>query len=151
MLQTTLLFCLFTVLFVLLFQVITIHFEWKKENNVHEPLDVISNETDNYYISNKLETLYALKDNLSNLRNELYSKPLDKLLTIEPKKMNVGESASFRVSMETSSPLEHTLHIDVPVGVQGPPGLPGDTGPKGDKGEQGDQGEEGNCGPVVKL
>ena len=151
MLQTPLLFCLFTVLFVLLFQVITLHFEWKKGSNVHEPLDVISNETDNYYISNKLETLYVLKDNLSNLRNELYSKPLDKLLTIEPKQMNVGESASFRVSMETLSPLEHTLHIDVPVGVQGPPGENGDTGPKGDKGEQGDQGEEGNCGPAVKL
>lgn len=148
MLQTTLLFCLFTVLFVLLFQAIAIHFEEKTQ----EPLlDVISNETDNYYISNKLDTLYALKDNLSNLRNELYSKPLDKLLAIETKNMNIGEGPSFRVSIETSSPLEHKLHIDVPVGVKGPPGLPGDIGPKGDKGEQGEEGEDGNCGPAVRL
>lgn len=149
---TMLLFCLFTVLFVLLFQVVSQNSVLTTETRVvQEPLDVISNETDAYYITNKLETLYALKDNLSNLRNELYEKPLDKLLTIHPKMMESSEGPSFRVSIDTSSSLENKLHIDVPVGPRGSPGLPGEEGFQGDKGEEGERGEDGNCGPVVRL
>ena len=152
--SSLLLFCLFTVLFVLLFQVMSHNSDLSTETKVvQEPLDIISNETDTYYITNKLDTLYALKDNLSNLRNELYEKPLDKLLNIQSRIMDPSQGLSFRVSIDTSSssPLENKLHIDVPVGPQGPPGLPGEEGLQGDKGEEGERGEEGNCGPVVRL
>ena len=148
--QNILLFCLFTVLFVLLFQVISEHSN-EKMKPLQEPLDIISNETDAYYISNKLNTLYALKDNLSNLRNELYTKPLDNLLTVHPRMMEAKEGPSFHVSIESLSPLEHKLHIDVPIGVQGPPGSQGEEGPQGDLGEEGERGEDGNCGPTVRL
>ena len=147
-----LLFCLFTTLFVLLFQALSqIDRDEQQTEDAKEPFDVISNETDSYYITNKLETLYALKDNLSNLRNELYEKPLEKLLTIETKKMDPSDGSSFRVSVESVSSLENKLHIDVPVGPQGPPGLSGEKGAQGNRGEEGDRGEEGNCGQAIRL
>ena len=149
--QDIFLFILITLTFVLLFQVIEHHTYSFRDTilDTRESFNVISNTTDTYYLSEKMEQLTSIKDNLLGLRNDLYEKQSENILQLQTKSSDHEDEHHFSAEIEKTNTFENIVKISIPKGEKGDDGPEGASGEQGEQGDQGIRGEDGYCGAII--
>ena len=120
-------------------------------------INPISNLIDSKYVSDKTQQILQLKQQLYDLRNIIYDKPLQNIINLNYKlRENTNPTLlleemknEFKVSLDANH-FNNTYTIHIPTGDKGPQGPIGEKGDIGDAGEKGERGPDGYCGIYIK-
>ena len=115
-------------------------------------INPISNAVDTSYMQKKSQYLYDLKNKLNNLKEQVYTYPLNSIIQLKSimKKNNSINLQNFSVELSSTHNFNNIYTIEIPAGETGPQGLQGLQGERGEQGNSGDKGSEGNCGLLIK-
>ena len=123
------------------------------ETFTSEKLDInpYADAVDVTYLNTKTTQLIKLKNDLLEIRNNLYNKKLTDFLIVKSKYKDLDDAnpQQYDVEIKKEGNFSNIINLSVPIGIKGEQGLVGNKGSQGQRGQTGEKGPVGHCGRII--
>jgi len=109
-----------------------------------------SNKLDAKFLSNKLEIVYKLKQELNEIKEKFYTNNINDIIKFNAVKKTNKKDLNYSVKLDSPHNFDNLYTIEIPMGEIGQIGSPGEQGQMGIKGDTGTKGPDGHCGILLK-